>query len=108
MDLVERDAILETLRARLSDTASGGHTVLVAGEAGIGKTSVLRALAATHPTVWWGACDALETPIPLAPLLDIARHADASLRGAPGGRAAGPFRRGARRAAPRADSRSSS
>ena len=78
MDLVERDATLETLRARLSHAVSGGHTVLVAGEAGIGKTSVLRALAATHPTVWWGACDALETPIPLAPLLDIARHTDAS------------------------------
>ena len=25
-------------------------------------------------TVWWGACDALQTPHPLAPLLDIARE----------------------------------
>ena len=46
MELVERDATLETLRARLSHIVLGGHAVLVAGEAGVGKTSVLRALGA--------------------------------------------------------------
>ena len=35
-------------------------------------------LAARHAAaggpVWWGACDALDTPHPLAPLLDMARE----------------------------------
>jgi DNA-binding CsgD family transcriptional regulator/tetratricopeptide (TPR) repeat protein len=55
-----------------------GNTVLLAGEAGIGKTSLLRALAEQFDAVrlWWGACDALQTPHPLAPLYDIARSAD--------------------------------
>lgn len=74
MDLVEREEVLRTLRERLGASASHGHLVLLAGEAGIGKTSVLRALADKHPTVWWGACDALQTPHPLTPLLDIARE----------------------------------
>ena len=76
MDLIEREAVLQTMRARLGEAASSGHVALVAGEAGIGKTSVLQALAAAHPSVWWGACDALQTPHPLAPLLDIARLGD--------------------------------
>lgn len=54
-----------------------GHVALIAGEAGVGKTSVLRALAAVHAdrggVVWWGGCDDLETPHPLAPLRDIAQ-----------------------------------
>lgn len=77
-ELVEREAAIETLRDRLRGAAARGQLALVAGEAGIGKTSVLRALAdawAAQGTVWWGACDALQTPLPLAPLLDIAREA---------------------------------
>lgn len=76
-DLVEREATLGTLRQCLLGAAARGHVALVAGEAGIGKTSVLRAMADEHADrgpVWWGACDALETPHPLAPLLDIARE----------------------------------
>jgi ATP/maltotriose-dependent transcriptional regulator MalT len=77
MKLLEREWVLETLQQRLAEAAVRGHLALVAGEAGIGKTSVLRALAAAHArhgAVWWGACDALQTPHPLAPLLDIARE----------------------------------
>ncbi len=51
---------------------------MLSGEAGIGKTSLLRALATgaqSSSPVWWGACDALQTPHPLAPLLDMARNA---------------------------------
>lgn len=77
MDLVEREEALRTLRERLVEAASGGQVVLVAGEAGVGKTSVLRALAAGHEQLWWGACDALQTPHPLAPLFDIARRSGA-------------------------------
>src|ERR1700712_4561519 len=73
MDLVEREAALASLRQALPGAASHGCIALVAGEAGVGKTSLLRTLAGIHPLVWWGACDALQTPHPLAPLLDIAR-----------------------------------
>jgi DNA-binding CsgD family transcriptional regulator len=79
-ELVERTEALAALAAALAsiaDSASGGGRIaLVAGEAGIGKTSLLRAFATTRPAdaVWWGGCDALGTPHPLAPLLDIARE----------------------------------
>jgi tetratricopeptide (TPR) repeat protein len=78
--LLERGLVLGSLTNALDGVSSGsGHTVLICGEAGIGKTSVLRSFAAAHPGVrlWWGACDALETPHPLAPLYDIARSTDA-------------------------------
>jgi len=74
MELVERESVLQTLQGLLRSTALRGQVALVAGEAGIGKTSVLRVVAADWNNVWWGACDALQTPHPLAPLLDIARN----------------------------------
>ncbi len=81
MELIERDVTLAALHGLLQTAAQHGRIALVAGEAGIGKTSVLRALATQHTAVggavWWGACDALETPHPLAPLLDMARDAGA-------------------------------
>ena len=62
-DLVEREAALQTLERCLHDVgAQGGRIALIAGEAGIGKTSVLRAFTKAQPKtpVWWGACDALQ------------------------------------------------
>ena len=82
-DLVEREACLDAIRSHLRGAAGGtGHTLLLCGEAGVGKTSVLRQAVEEHPaiSVWWGACDALETPHPLAPLRDIARSVDAGFR----------------------------
>jgi AAA ATPase domain len=78
-NLVERAQALAALDAALGEVRGGaGRVVLVAGEAGIGKTSLLRAFAAAHPLtpLWWGACDALQTPHPLAPLHDIVRDAE--------------------------------
>lgn len=75
VELLERAPALMTLQQALRDAAARGGVVLVAGEAGIGKSALLRAAAAAHGTVWWGSCDALATPYPLAPLLDIARDA---------------------------------
>ncbi|MEP6502192.1 MAG: AAA family ATPase [Betaproteobacteria bacterium] len=79
MELVEREAALQALEHHLPRVALGtGHVVLVGGEAGIGKTSLLKALAARRgeAALWWGACDCLGTPHPLAPLHDIARATD--------------------------------
>jgi DNA-binding CsgD family transcriptional regulator len=72
--LLERDHPLAVLRDRARDAAAGrGSTVLVAGEAGIGKTVLLRALAEESPApVLWSMCDPLSTPRPLGPLRDVA------------------------------------
>jgi len=85
--VLERDVALRALTERLELARDGsGTTVLVAGEAGIGKTTLLRTFAGSSADtrVWWGTCDALQTPHPLAPLYDIARSAevrfDAQLR----------------------------
>ena len=53
---------------------SEGHCVFVTGEAGIGKTALVKAFCKqqqTDCTIYQGACDALFTPRPLAPLYDI-------------------------------------
>jgi len=76
-ELLERSRELSTLADWLSAVASGsrGRLVLVAGEAGVGKTTLLRRLGEEHrdgPRFLWGACEALFTPRPLGPLLDIA------------------------------------
>ena len=80
MELLEREDALERLRACMTAAAGGvGRVVLVAGEAGIGKTSLMReaARALSPAPLWWGSCDALQVPNPLAPLHDIAHSSDA-------------------------------
>src|SRR6187455_1667676 len=77
--LLERQEILGRLRSIVAESRRGsGRLVLVAGEAGIGKTSVVTALAESLPvdtTLYWGACDAVTPPRPFAPLFDIAHLA---------------------------------
>ena len=79
MRLVERDAQLRRLEAALEEARRGrGTTVLVSGEAGIGKTSLLQEFAdGAWPTarVLVGACEDLLTPRPLGPFRDMARDA---------------------------------
>jgi DNA-binding CsgD family transcriptional regulator/tetratricopeptide (TPR) repeat protein len=75
--LLERSAELEALTGGLDAARSGsgrGRLILLAGEAGIGKTALVRELShqADGVRVLWGACYALHTPRPLGPLLDIA------------------------------------
>ena len=81
--LWEREASLGVLERCLADASDGGgRLVLVAGEAGVGKTSLVRELCRRHGTdarAWWGACDALATPSPLGPLYDIARQVGGQL-----------------------------
>jgi DNA-binding CsgD family transcriptional regulator len=76
MDLLERESHLAALARAFAEAREGnGRIALVSGEAGIGKTSLVRRFAAeiTPPTrLLWGACDALFTPRPLGPLYDLA------------------------------------
>jgi DNA-binding CsgD family transcriptional regulator len=76
-ELLERDEVLEQLDAALARAARGrGRLVLVAGEAGVGKTVAVHRFSTNHQDVarvLVGACDALFTPRPLGPLLDVAR-----------------------------------
>lgn len=75
MELLERGHFLDILGEYANDAASGsGRLVLLAGEAGVGKTSLLEAFRGSRPELrWlWGACDGSFTPRPLGPLYEIA------------------------------------
>ena len=73
--LIERDSQLAALKALADRAGAGrGHIVLVSGEAGIGKTSLIRNFLTSARPEWrtgLGGCDALFTPRPLGPLQDI-------------------------------------
>src|SRR5689334_15354123 len=78
--LLEREPLLASMLSALDRAAAGrGGTVLVEGEAGIGKTSLIQefaARAAERAHVAWGWCEALLTPRPLGPLQDMGRALD--------------------------------
>ena len=76
--LVEREEALATLVASIEDAAAGaGRLVLISGEAGAGKTSLVRAAAAGGAArVLWGNCDGMLTPAPLGPFLDVVEAID--------------------------------
>jgi len=82
MELIERESELALLEqhAAACDLA-GGKIVLVSGEAGIGKSSLVRTFTGSVAgrCVWWGACDALETPNPLGALHDVAHASSPEL-----------------------------
>lgn len=84
MKLLERDELLTSLQALLRTAAAGqGALLFLEGEAGIGKTSLLRTFAESQPAdlpVYWGACDPLQTPRPLGPLFDIAAQLQGDLQ----------------------------
>src|SRR4029450_10402993 len=81
--LLERDAELRRLRETLRGAGQGrGSVVLVSGEGGIRKTSLVRAFAreaAGRARVLAGACDDLVTPRTLGPFRDMARGAAPAL-----------------------------
>ena len=76
MQLLERESALDTLGGWFAEARAGrGRLVLVAGEAGVGKTTLVDEFALRHrqaARILQGACDALTTPRPLGPLADVA------------------------------------
>lgn len=75
VELLERGALLDALVTYADEARSGdSRLVLVTGEAGVGKTTLLEALREQLTDVrWlWGACDGAFTPMPLVPLFDMA------------------------------------
>jgi ATP/maltotriose-dependent transcriptional regulator MalT len=76
MQLLERQSELETLSRCLQEARAGsGKLILIAGEAGMGKSSLVEQFALEHrreARVLWGACDPLTTPRALAPVREIA------------------------------------
>lgn len=84
-ELAERERELATLASALAEATAGrGGMAVITGEAGAGKTALLRAFCAAPPSsaarVLWGMCDALLTPQPLGPLHDIAAETSDALR----------------------------
>jgi DNA-binding CsgD family transcriptional regulator/tetratricopeptide (TPR) repeat protein len=77
MTLIERGSELAALE-QYAQEARGrvGRLVLIAGEAGAGKSALLEQLQTELPDArWsWGACDGLFTPAPLGPLFDLAEQ----------------------------------
>jgi predicted ATPase len=75
--LLERERELATLDAWMAAVRDEhrGRVAFVGGEAGVGKTTLLRRFSEEQPSsvhILWGACDPLFTPRPLGPLLDVA------------------------------------
>src|SRR5580658_6048030 len=82
MELVEREQCLAELAKWLAAAVrDGGCVAFLEGEAGLGKTALLQEFCRRQHEVpvLWGACDALFTPRPLAPLHDIARQTQGAL-----------------------------
>jgi DNA-binding CsgD family transcriptional regulator/tetratricopeptide (TPR) repeat protein len=83
--LLERSQQVSALSEALAATVATrrGILVLLGGEAGGGKTALLKRFCAScAPTsqVMWGSCDPLFTPRPLGPFLDIGQETGGELR----------------------------
>jgi DNA-binding CsgD family transcriptional regulator len=83
--LVERDAALQALHRWWREAVAGeGRIVLVGGDAGAGKTVLIRGFGEQLPVgtrVQWGSCDAMSTPPALGPIFDMAADLPPSVTG---------------------------
>jgi DNA-binding CsgD family transcriptional regulator/tetratricopeptide (TPR) repeat protein len=86
VQLLERHDGLAALERAAADAGQGsGRVALLSGEAGLGKTSLVRAFLAgldSRTSVLEGVCDDLVTPRTLGPFYDMTRSAGAALRAA--------------------------
>src|SRR5436190_1888422 len=73
---LERDRETQALGGWLDEIGRSGEGVLllVAGEAGVGKTTLVRRFCESRrrSRVFWGVCDPLTTPAPLGPVVEVA------------------------------------
>ena len=74
--LLEREPQLSALSGALARVrqSGAGRIVFVTGEAGAGKTALLRRFSESSTDdarLLWGACEPLLTPAPLAPFIDL-------------------------------------
>ncbi|HEY4584306.1 MAG TPA: AAA family ATPase [Acidimicrobiia bacterium] len=72
--LVEREEQLASLRSQVVDPANSNGVVLLSGEAGFGKTSLLKAFVATldhRYRILEAACEPVGIPTAFAPLFDL-------------------------------------
>jgi DNA-binding CsgD family transcriptional regulator/tetratricopeptide (TPR) repeat protein len=76
VELLEREAAFSVMEDLLREAATGkGRLLFLAGAAGVGKTAVVEHFLENKmdtARLLAGACDALATPRPLAPLIDMA------------------------------------
>src|SRR5512144_2701189 len=85
LPFVGRSAEVATLRSLCRETASGRRMALVSGEAGVGKSRLIRELAheatAGGAVVLYGVCDP-ELAVPYQPVVEsldhLFRHTDAA------------------------------
>ena len=82
--MYEREPLLADLSHELATSRrKPGRLVLIAGEAGIGKTTLVEAFCSDVDggiQLLWGACDAAVPPRPFGPLADIAETTGGPLR----------------------------
>jgi DNA-binding CsgD family transcriptional regulator/tetratricopeptide (TPR) repeat protein len=84
LELLERGETLAKLNDLLASMQDGspGRLLWVGGEAGVGKTVLLRRfceLQGKQVRILWGACQPLRTPRPLGPFVDVAEEAGGEL-----------------------------
>jgi len=84
-DLLERADEIERLKQWYASVIDGGCVALIGGEAGVGKSSLVKCFAHSLPKgtrILWGGSDPLGTPHPFGPLHDIARDVGGPLQAA--------------------------
>ncbi|MCW2523009.1 MAG: transcriptional regulator, LuxR family, partial [Frankiales bacterium] len=82
LELLERQPAYDALVGYADEARAGeGRLVLLEGEAGVGKSTLLERVTGDLPDsrLLWGACDGMFTPRPLGPLFDIAQQVGGQL-----------------------------